>query len=208
MIKAENITKTYQGNKVLNDVSYNALRGNINSITGSNGVGKSTLLRVILGLEIPDKGDLFYDDVRINLKTNKHMQKVGFFLGEDWLIEKFSATEYLNFLQQCLGKTKVEASKNTQYWLSRFDIAHDGKYVSELSHGMKKIVGFISAIINQPDLIILDELFEGMDKENKEIAISILLDLKNNYGTTTILTTHQSDILIDLQSHVFEMSNN
>ncbi len=180
MIEIDNISKTFDGKIVLKNLSFKMEEGASYVITGESGCGKTTFLRIFLGLETADGGC-----VRISGKKEKHV-KAGVVFQEDRLCEGFSAVE--NVAMVC---RKIPCNEVEQELIKVLPYDSINKPVRELSGGMKRRVAIVRACIVNSQFLIMDEPFTGLDDANKDKVIKYILDKKGN--KTLILTAHSLD---------------
>ncbi|WP_029905254.1 ABC transporter ATP-binding protein [Prevotella sp. 10(H)] len=189
-LETQDIVKQYGDYTALNGVSVQVPRGCIYGLLGPNGAGKSSLIRIINRITAPDRGKVF-----INGRESEadDVFNIGYLPEERGLYKKMKVGEHIIFLARLRGLTKEQAHEKTQYWLKKFDIASwENKKVEELSKGMQQKIQFITTVIHEPDLYILDEPFSGFDPVNAELLKNELLELKAK-GKTIILSTHNME---------------
>ncbi len=177
MIEIDNISKTFDGKKVLENFSFNLVKGASYVVTGESGCGKTTFLRILLGLETADGGC-----IRISGKREKRI-KAGVVFQDDRLCEGFSAVE--NVAMVC---RKIQYSQVEQELIKVLPYDSINKPVRELSGGMKRRVAIVRACIVNSEFLIMDEPFTGLDDVNKDKVIKYILDKKGN--KTLIITAH------------------
>ncbi len=193
------------GNKyALRDLSASVERGSICGIIGPNGSGKTTTLRLILDILQPDSGEI------VVLGENRpHLanDRISYLPEERGLYRKMKVRHqlgYLGRLKRLSGKTLRD---RIEYWLERLGLAHTlNQKVESLSKGMAQKIQFIGAILNKPDLLVLDEPFSGLDPVNMEVLREVILELKRE-GATIILSTHDmgmAQILCDSIIMIYE----
>lgn len=186
-VVAENISKSFNGFKAVESVSFTIRPGSIFGLLGPNGAGKTTTMRMIMNIILPDSGGihLFGEPFR-----EEHKNRVGYLPEERGLYPKMKVIDHLQFLGEMKGIDPGETKKQALQWLERFDLADRAqKKVQELSKGLQQKVQFIAAIIHAPELLIVDEPFSGLDPLNTKFLKDILLDIKQA-GKTIILSTH------------------
>jgi ABC-2 type transport system ATP-binding protein len=190
MLKAENIHKQYAAHKALDGVSISLSPGKIFGLLGPNGAGKTTLIRILNQIIGPDSGSLYFGDEPLN---EKHIAKIGYLPEERGLYKKMKVGEQAMYLASLKGMENKEMRKQLKYWFERFQLEdwwH--KKVEELSKGMQQKVQFITTLIHNPDVIILDEPFSGFDPVNAEKVKAEILQLRSS-GKTILLSTHRME---------------
>lgn len=195
ILEIKNVIKEYENKKALNDISINIKEGRIFGLLGPNGAGKTTLIRIINQITAPDRGDILFCGEDFN---RKHIQNIGYLPEERGLYKSMKVGEQCLYLAQLKGLSKNEAKQKIHFWFKKLDMM-DWLYkkVEELSKGMAQKVQFVSTIIHQPKLIILDEPFTGFDPINTEIIKNEILALKES-GSTIVLSTHRMESVEEL----------
>ena len=195
ILEIKNVVKEYENKKALNDISLNIKEGRIFGLLGPNGAGKTTLIRIINQITAPDRGDIFFCGEDFN---RKHIQNIGYLPEERGLYKSMKVGEQCLYLAQLKGLSKNEAKQKINLWFKKLDMI-DWLYkkVEELSKGMAQKVQFVSTIIHQPKLIILDEPFTGFDPINTEIIKNEIHTLKKS-GSTIVLSTHRMESVEEL----------
>ena len=190
MLKVENVVKKYGDLVAVNNLSFTVNDGEIFGLLGLNGAGKTTTFRMILGLIDDYTGDITIDGEHINYKIT---DKIGFLTEERSLLTKMTVLEQIIYygVLKSIPENKIE--EKLDYWLDRFEISeYKNKKIKELSKGNQQKVQFISAIINEPKLLILDEPFSGLDPINVELFKKVILELKKK-GTCIIFSSHRME---------------
>ena len=190
MLKVENVTKKYGDLIAVNNLSFEVKDGCIFGLLGLNGAGKTTTFRMILGLIDDYTGNILIDGKHIDYKIS---DKIGFLTEERSLLTKMTVLEQITYygVLKSIPEDKIE--KKLDYWLEKFGISeYKNKKIKELSKGNQQKVQFISAIINEPKLLILDEPFSGLDPLNVELFKKIILELKKK-GTSIIFSSHRME---------------
>jgi ABC-2 type transport system ATP-binding protein len=186
-LKLANICKSYGEKKAVDDLSLTVPKGAIYGIIGPNGAGKTTTIRMIMNIIAPDSGELLINGQKA---TAEFRNRVGYLPEERGLYKKMSINEIIIFLAELKGFPGKKAAEVMDKWLEKMSLAeYKNKKVEELSKGMQQKLQFITTLIHQPELIILDELFSGLDPLNIELIKNILLDEKR-LGTTILFSTH------------------
>jgi ABC-2 type transport system ATP-binding protein len=187
IIKAENIFKTYGDYTALNNVSISVQKKCVFGLLGPNGAGKTTLIRLMNQITAPDEGSIYFNGDKLN---QKHIERIGYLPEERGLYKKMKVGEQALYLARLKGMTKSEAMHKLKGWFVRFEIeSWWDKKVEELSKGMAQKIQFITTVLHEPELLILDEPFSGFDPINANLIRDEILRLRNN-GTTIILSTH------------------
>ena len=194
-IDIRNIAKRYDQHVAVRDLSLEVPRGAVYGLLGPNGAGKTTTIRMILNIIIPDSGS-------ITLFGQPHLDagvtdRIGYLPEERGLYKKMQVRRVLKFLAELKGVSSHDADKRIDYWMRRFDLKTAEKdwglsKIDELSRGMQQKVQFIGTLIHDPDLIILDEPFSGLDPVNAQALKDTIVDLKAR-GKTVIFSTHLMD---------------
>ncbi len=204
ILEAQNITKTYSNHVALSDVSISVPKGSIFGLLGPNGAGKTSLIRIINQITAPDEGRIAFDGK--DLKPD-HVQDIGYFPEERGLYKKMKVGEQAVYLARLKGMSKSEATKKLKEWFKRFEIEdwwH--KKVEELSKGMAQKVQFITTVLHEPKLLILDEPFSGFDPINANLIKEELLRLRDE-GATIMLSTHNMGSVEEICSHIALINN-
>jgi len=190
MLKVEHVTKKYGDLVAVNDLSFEVKDGEIFGLLGLNGAGKTTTFRMILGLLDDYEGKITIDGEKINYNIS---DKIGFLTEERSLLTKLTVYEQLIYYGVLKSLNESDIDKKIDYWLERFNISeYKNKKIKELSKGNQQKIQFISSIINEPKLLILDEPFSGLDPINVEMFKEVILELKKK-GTSIIFSSHRME---------------
>lgn len=190
MLKVDNVVKKYGDVVAVNGLSFTVNDGEIFGLLGLNGAGKTTTFRMILGLIDDYTGDITIDGEHINYKIS---DKIGFLTEERSLLLKMTVLEQIIYYGVLKSIPENEIEKRLDYWLERFGISeYKNRKIKELSKGNQQKIQFISAIINEPKLLILDEPFSGLDPINVELFKKVILELKKK-GTSIIFSSHRME---------------
>jgi ABC-2 type transport system ATP-binding protein len=196
---ANNITKQYTKHLALDDVSLSIPEKTIFGLLGPNGAGKTTLIRIVNQIIEADKGEIFLFGEKLQ---PHHIGTIGYLPEERGLYKKLKVGEQLVYFAQLKGLSKKDAVEKSKAWIRKFEITDWwNKKVEELSKGMAQKVQFISTVMHEPKLIILDEPFSGFDPVNAQLITSEILDLKEK-GCTIIFSTHRMETVEDLCDHI------
>ena len=186
-LEAHNIVKRFVNHTALDNVSVNVKQGRIFGLLGPNGAGKTTLIRIINHITAPDSGEVFFNG---HPMVAEDVYKIGYLPEERGLYKKMKVGEQAIYLARLKGLDKATATKRLRYGFEKLDISQWwNKKVEELSKGMQQKVQFITTVLHEPQLLILDEPFSGFDPVNAELLKSEILALKEK-GHTIIFSTH------------------
>lgn len=198
-LTAAGITKRYAQHTALKNVNITIPEKTIYGLLGPNGAGKTTLIRIINQIITPDEGE-----IRIFGEALKpeHIGVIGYLPEERGLYKKLKVGDQLIYLARLKGLSKKEAVTRIKAWLEKFEIKDWwNKKVEDLSKGMAQKVQFISTVLHEPRLIILDEPFSGFDPVNAQLITKEILELKQK-GCTIIFSTHRMETVEDLCDHI------
>lgn len=190
-VSIAHITKAFGEFTAVSDLSLAVYPGRIYGLLGPNGAGKTTTIRMIVNITAPDSGriEIFGRQITAQLQD-----RIGYLPEERGLYKKMKVGDQIKFFAALKDVHAKEADKRADRWLARLKLTEwKNKKASELSKGMQQKVQFISAIIHEPDLLILDEPFSGLDPVNVEVLKEIILELKGA-GKTIIFSTHQMEV--------------
>lgn len=195
MLSIRNIVKQYAGHRALDDVSLEVEKGKIFGLLGPNGAGKTSLIRIINQITAPDSGEVYFNGEKLN---QSHIERIGYLPEERGLYKKMEIGEQLVYLARLKGLEKADAEKRIKTWFEKLDMSDWwGKKIEELSKGMQQKVQFVSTVLHDPELIILDEPFSGFDPVNAEVIKDEILEL-NRKGATIIFSTHRMESVEEL----------
>ena len=194
MLEVKNIVKKYGTNTAVNNLSFTVDDGEIFGLLGENGAGKTTTFRIIMGLLEANSGEVLLDHEKIDYSKT---DKIGFVTEERSLLTKLSVQEQIEFYATLKGMEKQEIDKKLDEWLEKFEItSYKNRKIKELSKGNQQKIQFISAVIHEPKLLILDEPFTGLDPINVKLMKEAIIDLKNK-GCSIIFSSHQMEYIED-----------
>jgi len=187
----EHVTKRYGEFTAVNDLSLQVRPGRVFGLIGPNGAGKTTTIRMIVNIIIPDSGSIALFGQQM---TSALQDRIGYLPEERGLYKKMKIGEQLRFFAELKGLRGKEADERIDNWLRKLQLSDwKEKRTKELSKGMQQKVQFITAVIHNPDLVILDEPFSGLDPVNVDLMKETILEQKAA-GKTIILSTHQMEI--------------
>jgi len=190
VVELAGVTKAYENKIAVNDLSLSIDAGQMFGLLGPNGAGKTSSIRMMMGITIPDSG-------RVNLFgkpfQRESLDHVGYLPEERGLYKKMKVIEQLVFFGQLHGLSPDDARKRSTAWAERMEIADAlNKKTDELSKGMQQKIQFISCLLHEPGLIVMDEPFSGLDPVNAVLVEKTLLELKDR-GNAILFSTHRMD---------------
>ncbi len=187
VLRAEKLFKRYGNFVAVDNVSFSVESGKIFGLLGPNGAGKTTSIRIVTNIIAPDSGEVYLFNETAGPKLQ---EKIGYLPEERGLYKKLKVIEQLLYFGQLKGMKRSEALQKARFWLFKMNASDwENKKIQELSKGMQQKVQFISTILHDPPLVILDEPFSGLDPINTELLKQIILDLKEQ-GKAIMLSTH------------------
>jgi ABC-2 type transport system ATP-binding protein len=187
----DHVTKSFGDFTAVRDLSLEVRRGRIFGLIGPNGAGKTTTIRMIVNITVPDSGriELFGQPMSTPLQD-----RIGYLPEERGLYRRMKVGEQLKFFAELKEVRGREADERIDKWLAKLQLSDwKEKKTKDLSKGMQQKIQFITSVIHEPDLLILDEPFSGLDPVNVEVMKDTILELKSA-NKTIILSTHQMEI--------------
>jgi ABC-2 type transport system ATP-binding protein len=198
-LQVNGVTKRYTQHVALDHVSLTIPEKTIFGLLGPNGAGKTTLIRIINQIIQADAGEIFLFGEKLQ---QHHVGTIGYLPEERGLYKKLKVGEQLTYLAQLKGLSRKDAIEKSKAWIRKFEITDWwNKKVEDLSKGMAQKVQFISTVMHEPKLIILDEPFSGFDPVNAQLITSEILELKEK-GCTIIFSTHRMETVEDLCDYI------
>ena len=191
VLEIECVSKSFGKVQAVRDINFNVETGRIYGVLGPNGAGKTTTIRMIMNILLPDSGQikLFGQSMNDGLK-----RRIGYLPEERGLYAKMKVLDMLVFLGELHELSPGESAARSRAWLKRVELdTWEQKKVEELSKGMQQKIQFIGTIMHQPDLIILDEPFAGLDPINTQMMKNIMLELKAD-NRAIMFSTHQMEV--------------
>jgi ABC-2 type transport system ATP-binding protein len=190
MLQIKQLNKSYGSSRALTDLDLYVPKGIIFGLLGPNGAGKTTLIRIINQIIEGDSGTILINGQTL---SPSHISQIGYLPEERGLYKKMKVWDQMVYFARLKGLSLKEAKSRINYWLEKLEIGSwKDRKIEDLSKGMAQKIQFISTIIHQPALLILDEPFSGFDPINAEIIKDEILGLKEQ-GTTIILSTHRME---------------
>lgn len=190
LLTIDHITKQYGKVLAVNNVSFTAAPGRILGLLGPNGAGKTTTIRMITYITVPDSGQIRFGDKSVGPWSQERM---GYLPEERGLYKKMKVGEQLIYFAELKGLQKKVAAKRVKRWLERFGAEEwYGRKTNELSKGMQQKIQFITAVLHDPDLLIMDEPFGGLDPINTELLQNVIMELKES-NCTILFASHRME---------------
>ena len=190
MIQINNLTKQFKKIRAVDQISFQVKKGDVYGFLGPNGAGKTTTIRMIMGIIKPDNGSIKFNGKEINTVERRTL---GYLPEDRGLYQKQTLKEILIYFGLLKGLEKKEAIAKCNFWLQRFNLGNQKmRKVEELSKGNQQKIQFILALLHNPQFIILDEPFTGLDPVNQILLKDIIKEQKDE-GKTIIFSTHQMD---------------
>jgi len=188
VIKVDRVSKRFSGHTAVDQLSLEVPKGGIFGLLGPNGAGKSTTIRMMMNIITPDEGRIA---VLGQESASRHLSdRIGFLPEERGLYKKMKVIDQLTFLGEAKGIGRAVARKKAGQWLERLGLTDwTVKKVEDLSKGMQQKVQFIGALLHDPELLILDEPFSGLDPVNSQVMKDVVVDLAKA-GHTVLFSTH------------------
>lgn len=189
------VNKSFGTKRVIENLDLSIPKGEVFGFLGPNGAGKTTTMRMILDIIRPDSGQVTWQNKIVSLATARSF---GYLPEERGLYPKMMVADQMNFFARLRGLSNAEAEKRIGYWSERFQLGElVKKKANELSKGNQQKIQFIIAILHQPDLLILDEPFSGLDPVNVELLKTAFRDLAKE-GRTILFSSHRMDHIEEL----------
>ena len=200
LLQLLNVKKYYATQKAVDDISFSIKQGSIFGLLGPNGAGKTTLLRMITGIFYPDEGEIVFDDKKFDpLSDNLY---IGYMPEERGLYKKMKIGEQALYLARLKGLSKSQAMERIKYWFPRLGMeSWWNKKVEDLSKGMSQKLQFVTTVLHEPKLIILDEPFSGLDPVNANVIKDEIFELAKK-GSTIIFSTHRMEQVEEICDHI------
>jgi ABC-2 type transport system ATP-binding protein len=199
VLEVKNLVKTFDGIRAVDDVSFTIPEGCVFGLIGRNGAGKTTTLRIMMNIYLPDSGEVLLQGAKAG---QDFKDKVGYLPEERGLYKKMKVLETLLFFAELKGKTGKAVEKQAIKYLERFQLAdRKNSKLEDLSKGNQQKVQFITTILHDPEFIILDEPFTGLDPINTNLLKEIILELRDQ-GKVIIFSTHLMDFAERMCDHI------
>ncbi|GAA0465282.1 ATP-binding cassette domain-containing protein [Alkalibacillus silvisoli] len=201
ILSVEGLQKSFKGTKVLHDISFDVHKGEIMAILGPNGAGKSTTIRNIMGIMYPDYGQVTFHNHE-GKDIPRH--KIGYLPEERGLYKNVKVMDIILYFAELKDYPIKKARERALSYLKKLGLeGKENVSVEELSKGMGQKVQFIGSIIHEPELLILDEPFSGLDPVSQDIFKQEIKELANNNGTAILLSSHQMNLVEEMCDRLF-----
>ncbi|CAM3260338.1 ATP-binding cassette domain-containing protein [Filibacter tadaridae] len=200
VLTVKNLGKSFKLKQIIKNISFDVRKGEIMAILGPNGAGKSTTIRTIMGIMYPDEGSIEFNG---HAENEIPRQKIGYLPEERGLYKNVKVMDMILYLADLKDYPKKKAKERALSYLAKFGLEGKDKVsVEELSKGMGQKVQFIASIIHEPELLILDEPFSGLDPVSQETFKQEIRELANN-GTAILLSSHQMNVVEELCDRLY-----
>lgn len=200
ILELQNLRKYFSSQKAVDDISFTVEPGQIFGLLGPNGAGKTTLIRMITGIFYPDEGKIIFDGKKFDPVND--VSKIGYMPEERGLYKKMKIGEQTMYLAQLKGLSRSDAQSRIKEWFVKFEMeSWWNKKVEDLSKGMSQKLQFVTTILHNPKLVILDEPFSGLDPVNSNLIKDEIFRLAQN-GSTIIFSTHRMEQVEEICNHI------
>lgn len=200
ILELRNLKKYFATQKAVDDISLTIEKGQIFGLLGPNGAGKTTLIRMITGIFYPDHGQITFDGKKFDPLND--ISNIGYMPEERGLYKKMKIGEQTLYLARLKGLSKNDALKKVKEWFVKFDMySWWNKKVEDLSKGMSQKLQFVTTVLHEPKLIILDEPFSGLDPVNTNLIKDEIYELAKK-GATIIFSTHRMEQVEEICDHI------
>src|ERR1700760_1148825 len=204
LLQVNHLKKYYATQKAVDDISFSIEPGTIFGLLGPNGAGKTTLLRMITGIFFPDEGEIIFEGKRFNPEADA--LRIGYMPEERGLYKKMKIGEQAMYLARLKGLTRQDALQKAKDWFIRFEMqTWWNKKVEDLSKGMSQKLQFVTTVMHEPRLIILDEPFSGLDPVNANLIKDEIYALARK-GSAVIFSTHRMEQVEEICDHIILMN--
>jgi ABC-2 type transport system ATP-binding protein len=204
ILEVRNLKKYYATQKAVDDISFTLEEGSIFGLLGPNGAGKTTLLRMVTGIFFPDQGEIIFEGKKFD--ANNDVFRIGYMPEERGLYKKMKIGEQAVYLAQLKGLTRAHATEKVKQWFVKFGMeSWWNKKVEDLSKGMGQKLQFVTTVLHEPKLIILDEPFSGLDPVNTNLIKDEIFQLAKN-GSSIIFSTHRMEQVEEICDHIILMN--
>jgi len=200
ILEVQNLKKYFSTQKAVDDISFSIQKGSIFGLLGPNGAGKTTLLRMITGIFYPDEGQIMMDGKKFDPEND--VARIGYMPEERGLYKKMKIGEQAIYLARLKGLSREEAMLRIKEWFVKFNMeSWWNKKVEDLSKGMSQKLQFVTTVLHNPAIIILDEPFSGLDPVNANLIKDEIFRLSRE-GSTIIFSTHRMEQVEEICDHI------
>ncbi len=204
LLEVKELKKYYATQKAVDNISFSLAPGSIFGLLGPNGAGKTTLIRMITGIFYPDSGDILFDGKKFDPIND--VSYIGYMPEERGLYKKMKIGEQAVYLSQLKGMNRTEATRRVKEWFIKFEMeSWWNKKVEDLSKGMSQKLQFVTTVLHEPKLIILDEPFSGLDPVNANLIKDEIYNLSKR-GSSIIFSTHRMEQVEEICDHIILMN--
>jgi ABC-2 type transport system ATP-binding protein len=200
VLEVKQLKKYYATQKAVDDISFSLAPGSVFGLLGPNGAGKTTLIRMITGILFPDEGEITFNGQKFN--PDQHVADIGYMPEERGLYKKMKIGDQAVYLAQLKGLSRAEATERVKRWFIKFEMqSWWNKKVEDLSKGMGQKLQFVTTVLHDPKLIILDEPFSGLDPVNSNLIKDEIYKLAQK-GNSIIFSTHRMEQVEEICDHI------
>src|SRR6188472_2783632 len=200
ILELQHLRKYFATQKAVDDISLTIEKGQIFGLLGPNGAGKTTLIRMITGIFYPDEGQIIFDGKQFDPIND--VEHIGYMPEERGLYKKMKIGEQTMYLAQLKGLSRSDALKKIKEWFVKLEMeSWWNKKVEDLSKGMSQKLQFVTTVLHEPKLIILDEPFSGLDPVNANLIKDEIFRLAKN-GASIIFSTHRMEQVEEICDHI------
>ena len=200
ILEVQHLRKEFSGQLAVDDISFTVERGSVFGLLGPNGAGKTTLLRMITGIFLPDAGQIRFGGGTFD--PLRDVRRIGYMPEERGLYKKMRIGEQAVYLARLKGLSREDATRCTREWFGRLGMeSWWNKKVEDLSKGMSQKLQFVTTVMHDPDLIILDEPFSGLDPVNANLIKDEIFRLSES-GRTILFSTHRMEQVEEICDHI------
>ncbi len=200
MLDVTHLKKYFATQKAVDDISFTVDKGSIFGLLGPNGAGKTTLIRMITGIFYPDEGSILLNGKKFN--PDADAARIGYMPEERGLYKKMKIGEQAIYFAQLKGLSRSDATDRIKKWFVRFEMqSWWNKKIEDLSKGMAQKLQFVITVLHEPELIILDEPFSGLDPVNANLIKDEIFRLAEK-GSSVIFSTHRMEQVEEICSHI------
>jgi ABC-2 type transport system ATP-binding protein len=198
-LEVKNLSKSFNSLKAVDDVSFTVPEGSVFGLIGRNGAGKTTTIRMMMNIYMPDSGEVILRGTKIG---QEFKDKVGYLPEERGLYKKMKVLDTLLFLAELKSKTGKDVERKAMGYLKRFELSdRKNSKLEDLSKGNQQKIQFIASVLHDPEFLIFDEPFAGLDPINTDLLKDIILEKKSE-GKVIIFSTHLMDFAEKLSDHI------